>query len=444
VLSPRPYQHALIEAVRAQYAAGKRSVLAVLPTGSGKTVCAAWVIDAARDRGRKSLFVAGRIELVEQTVKKLREAGIDGIRVIQGKRDEGPADADVCVASIDTVKTERWASRLPPADLLICDESHHGSAKTWFRFLERYPHAHKLGLTATPERADGKPLGDLFESLVAGPSVRELIDLGHLVQPHVYPPAGGEKLDPTQVALDPVAAYQRHGEGERAIVFCVSRAHATMTAAEFNDAGMAAAVIDGSMAAGLRRDTLRRHRCGELRVLTSIGVLTEGYDDPGVTVAIMARGFGHPGLWLQCCGRVLRPSPGKTKAIIIDLVGNCWDHGSPDWDRTYSLDGKAISAGVVKDKIRQCKVCGCIRAVGRPCPNGCEVPAEPFAPPQALGMDLVKVNGPMAPKSQRVMVKAIISKRRGWCDSCRGVIAIGDEILWTVGSGHASHRYCRT
>lgn len=445
MLSPRPYQLKLIADVRARYAAGDRSVLAVLPTGAGKTVVAAYVIDGAAQRGRRSLFVAGRIELIDQTVDKMRRAGIDSIRVIQAARDVGERDAMVTVASVQTLVTEKWAGKSPDADLLVCDEAHHGNARSWAGLLARYPHAHKLGLTATPERADGRPLGDLFQSLVTGPSVRDLIALGHLVQPIVYPPVGGEKLDPTEVALDPVAAYQRHGDGERAIIFCVSRQHATMAAAEFNEAGVPAAVIDGSMPAKLRRTTLERHRRGELRVLTSIGVLTEGYDDPGVTVAILARSFGHPGLFLQCCGRILRPSPGKTKAIVIDLVGNVWDHGSPDWDRAYSLDGEAIGPSVVKDAIRQCKTCGAIFAAGRPCPNGCAQPFAGAVAPVSTGAGLTRIDGPLAPKKERATpaVVLIVSKRRGWCDKCRGVIAVGDSIMWTVGSGHAVHRYCQ-
>lgn len=447
MLEPRPYQHAAIAAVRARFRAGKKSVLLQMQTGAGKTIVAAYVIEAAYNRGRRSLFVAGRVELIDQTVHKLGLAGLDRIRVIQASRDVGPKDAEVTVASIQTLVTDRWQEALPDADLLILDECHHGNARTWAGFLRRYPNAHKLGLSATPERADGKPLGDLFDSLVTGPQVNELIDLGHLVPCVVYPPTGGEKLDVKQVALDPVSAYQRHGEGERAIVFCTSVKHAQITSAEFNAAGIASAVIDGTMADGLRRATLARHRRGDLRVLCSIGVLTEGYDDPGVTVAILARGFGHPGLYLQCCGRVLRPFPGKTKAIIIDLVGSSWEHGTPDWEgRTYSLDGEAIKVDIPRDKIKQCKVCGAIFAAGRPCPNGCAQPAMPFAPPVNLGIGLVPSAGPVAPRAYREAagMRAITASRTGRCPSCQSKIQIGEKILWAgPGSGHAIHSKCR-
>lgn len=415
-------------------------------TVTHNTIIAAHCIDAAHARGRRSLFAAGRVELIDQSVGKLHDAGITDIRVIQADRDEGPKDAMVTVASVQTLVTDRWQGCLPAADFLICDEAHHGSARTWSGLLGKYPHAHKLGLTATPERGDGKPLGDLFQSLVTGPSVSELIGLGHLVPIIVYPPKGGETLDPTQVALDPVKAYQQYGEGERAIVFCLNRVHAKIMCQEFLDAGIPTATVDGSMPARLRKETLRRHRCSELRVLTSIGVLTEGYDDPGVAVAILARGFGHAGLFLQCLGRILRPHPGKTKAIAIDLVGSSLEHGSPDWDgRTYSLSGKAINS-VIKDQIRQCKTCGAIFPSGRSCPNGCTQEQMPFTPPTNTGIGLERANGPMAPKANKLpkgSVKQITSHRKGWCDACHGVIGIGDEILWVVGTGNATHKYCQ-
>lgn len=437
----RPYQTKAVADVRAQFGAGRKAPVLVLPTGGGKTQVAAFIIRAALERKRRVLFCAGRTELLDQTVDKLRNADVSDIRLIQAARDTGRPDAPVTVASIQTLTTKRWSGGLPPADLLILDEAHHGAAATWARLLNSYPGVHRLGLTATPERADGRPLGDLFDSIVTGPSVAELTKLEHLVPCVVYPPAGGAKLDPKQVALDPVAAYQLHGNNERAIVFCISRQHAASTDAEFRQAGIPSAVIDGAMAAGERRRVLADHRRGALRVLCSIGVLTEGYDDPGCSVAILARGFGHAGLFIQCAGRVLRPAPGKKRAILLDLVGSVLEHGTPDYERTYSLDGKAIS-GVAKDSITQCKVCGAVRMAGRPCANGCATPAMPFEAPEATGEGLTRITGTLAPRARRDFPIAMVSKRTGHCEQCRGRIDIGDQIYWTTETHRVKHQLC--
>lgn len=439
----RPYQSKNIADIRAQYAAGHRSVCNVLPTGAGKTVIAAWLIKAITERGRRVLFVAGRIELLRQTVNKLVAAGIEPstIRMIQAQNVEGSADAVVTVASIDTLKTERWMRSPITADFLIIDECHHGMAATWEAFLSSYKNSLRLGLTATPERGDGKPLGDIFDSLVTGPTVADLTALGHLARCVVYPPAGGERLDPSQVALDPVSAYQRVGAGQRAVAFCVSRKHAAMVSAEFAAAGIESSVVDGTMAAGKRSDALKRFSAGTTRVICSIGVLTEGWDDPGCTVAILARGFSHPGLYLQCAGRILRPYPGKDRAILIDLVGSSLDHGSPDFEREYNLSGKAI-ASIKKDQIRQCKTCGAMLRVGQVCPNGCSQPDMPFSSPASTGEGLASVDGMIVPKSQRDYVVAMKSKRGGWCKKCSKQILAGELILWHTVSGVARHQLC--
>lgn len=440
-LQLRDYQLLAIDDVRAQYAAGKRAPVLVIPTGGGKTVVASYVIKAAVDRGRRVLFCAGRRELLGQTVKTLAAADVTDVRLIQAQRDEGDPDAPVVVASVDTLRTERWMDKLPPADLLVLDECHHGAATTWSRLLNAYPNVYRLGLSATPERGDGRPLGDMFDCIVTGPSVRVLTDQGHLVPCIVFPPAGGEKLEAKELALDPVGAYQRHGSGERGIAFCTSREHAKRTADEFRSAGIASDVVDGTMAAAARKDVLARSRDGAVTMLCSVGVLTEGYDDPAAVVAILARGFGHPGLFIQCAGRVLRPAPGKKRAILIDLVGSVYEHGTPDAERVYSLDGKAMAAK--REAIKQCRKCGAVYRPSERCPNcGAEAPREPFSAPTTTGEGLTQLTGTLEPRQKREHVVVMVSKRFSYCASCKEPISPGDEILWATQAKLAAHRRC--
>jgi DNA repair protein RadD len=437
----RPYQERAVEALRLAYRRGKRAPLLVAPTGAGKTVIAAYIIQSASALNNRSLFVAPRRELIQQTVRKLADAGIWDVRVIQAANDTGRPDAPVIVGSIQTLTLPRWAGRLPQADLVIADEAHHMAAKEWRKLADEYPSARWLGLSATPERADGKPLGDIFDDLIVAASVRELTDLGNLVPCRVFAPM--QQLDTAELALDPVQAYQKHGADELAVVFCVTVEHARRTAEEFNAAGIPAAFISGKTSATERADILYQWQTYALTVVCNCGVLTEGFDLPALGVAILARKFGHAGLFLQCVGRVLRPHPEKRQATVVDLCGSVHEHGTPDLERTYSLDGEAIS-GVSRDIIRQCPSCGAVfRATGAPgCPEcGTTLPRRPAELPRNTGVGVVDIATTPKPVP-RSFVLAITAKFPGRCRTCGAAITPGEQIWWAKGE-KPKHVDCR-
>jgi len=231
----RPYQERAIAQLRAAYAAGRRAPCLVLPTGAGKTRVAAAVIAAAVQRSKRILFAAHRTELIDQTVEKLAEAEVTDVRIIQADRNLGEASSPVTVASIQTLTTDRWLGQLPTADLIILDECHHVSCDSWGRVVTAYPDALMMGLTATPQRGDGQPL-DTFDAMIVGATVRELMDLGHLVRCRVW--GGPPDLKRGQLALDPVAAYQQHGGDRLAIVFAATVRHAHELVTSFRAAGI--------------------------------------------------------------------------------------------------------------------------------------------------------------------------------------------------------------
>lgn len=426
----RPYQSLAIDALRRSYQRGKRAPCLVLPTGGGKTIVAAAIIQGALALGNRTLFVAHRRELIGQTVDKLSRAGIWDVRVIRAADDTGRPDAPVIVGSIQTLTMPRWLGRLPQADLVVPDECHHLVAARWRTLADAYPRARLLGLTATPERADGKALGDVFDDLIIGATVRELADAGHLVPCRVYAPP--EQLDSDQLALDPVGAYQQHGDGRRAIVFCVTVAHAEQVAQAFNAAGITAAVVVGTSPAEERATALRRFGAGDIRVCVNVNVLTEGFDDPPVACCILARKPQHAGTFLQMAGRVLRPAPGKTRATLIDLCGSVHDHGPPDLEREYSLDGKAIS-GAVRDRIRQCPTCGAVFLVGpQACPEcGAVMPRRAAEPPRNTNVGVTEFVAPQTPR--RAYTLSITARFPGRCRLCSGRITPGEQIMWAKG-----------
>lgn len=405
----REYQQRAIDGVRSSYARGRRAPCIVAPTGAGKTIIGAEIIRLARSRGRRVLFNAHREELIQQTADKLAHAGITDIRVIKAARDLN-SQAPVTVASVQTLT--RWASeRMPDAGLVLFDECHHVVAKTWRRIADSYQSAWLLGLTATPQRADGSPLGDVFDDLITVASVRELTELGHLVPCRVWAPP--KILETGELAVSPVDAYLQHGQGQRALVFCVTKEHAAQVCQEFNDRGLTAAVVHGELSKTMRAQLLAWFREGQIRVICNVHVLTEGFDDPAAAVAILCRKPEHAGTFLQMAGRILRPAPDKHQATLIDLCGSSLVHGTPDMDRQFRLDGKGISKPE-REAIRQCPTCGGVflaaDATEGCCPQcGCELPARLMKQPRAIGVGLVDASGT---DQLRINLQAVAKRTR--------------------------------
>jgi DNA repair protein RadD len=342
----RDYQVKAIEDCRAAYLRGSRSVLLVVPTGAGKTVIGSQVVAGAVARGRRVLWLAGRRELVDQAAARL--PGHVGV-IMAGR--ELDLEAPVQVASIDTLV----GRELKPVDLVVYDEAHHAVAATSRRVLEAHPGAWVLGLTATPARGDGAALGDVFDALVLGPSVRQLQALGHLVPCEVIAPARTYR----SLSEDPVRAWQRLGEGRPGFAF-----HATVDASrafieQLHAEGVTAAHVDSETPAAIRAAAVEAFRARDVECLSSVHVFTEGVDVPAASVCLLARGCGNAATYLQMVGRVLRPYPGKHTARIIDLRGMVHAHGLPDDDREWSLEGKQGQARANdRQPIKQCAECG--------------------------------------------------------------------------------------
>jgi superfamily II DNA or RNA helicase len=226
---------------------------------------------------------------------------------------------------------------LPDATLVVLDEAHHYVAAQWGQLAARYAAAIRLGLTATPERSDGKPLGELFDSIVVGATPRELTEQGFLVPCDVFAPS---RYRPGLIAGDPVRSYLEHAPGRRAFIFAATVEHAGELAVGFNRAGVPAAVVSAATSDEERAAAVEAFRRGEVLALCNVGIFTEGTDVPEAEACVLARGCSSAGTYLQMVGRVLRPEPGKLRAILLDLPGVSRRFGLPSDDREYSLSGK--------------------------------------------------------------------------------------------------------
>jgi DNA repair protein RadD len=188
----RPYQIDVLIDLEQQRDAGKKRIIIVAPTGSGKTViAAAAILLEAKDRHHNVLVLAHRCEIIAQTSRKLHDHGVAHGIIQAGFDHLARPLAQVQVASIQTlcaraVRTKRI--ELPPADLLVIDEAHHCPAESYRKIIDAYPDAILLGLTATPCRGDGRGLGGIFETIIETPQIAELIESGHLVKTRVYAP----------------------------------------------------------------------------------------------------------------------------------------------------------------------------------------------------------------------------------------------------------------
>lgn len=376
-ISLRPYQAVAVAELRGCFMAGYHNLLFCLPTGGGKTVVFSYIAEQAAARGNRVCILVHRQELVDQSCRTLREIGLQHGVIAAGYRQDLSRGCQV--ASVQTLA--RRLHQIPPDyfQLLIIDEAHHAVAGTWARLLSHFNNARSLGVTATPERLDGKGLGGHFDSLILGPDPAWLTAEGFLVPARIFAPPGldlsgikrfdtrkgqhdaEQRLQQGQAMGDAVSHYRRTIADQHngtAIAFCVSVAHAEAVAEACRSAGIPAAMLDGNSDRGHRRRMISDLGAGVLKVLTSCDIISEGTDIPSVTGAMLLRPTDSLGLYLQQVGRVLRPAPGKTHAIINDHVGNCSRHGLPTDPRDWSLDGRQKQRrGTAAQPLTVCPVC---------------------------------------------------------------------------------------
>lgn len=384
----RDYQLNLVQDIRGAYRSGKRSPLVVSPTGSGKTVLFTYIAQGTSQKGNSVVILVHRQELVDQTCRTLHAFGVPHGVIAAGRTPD--RSLPVQVASVQTYV--RRLGIFKPA-LIIADEAHHATAGSWRKVIDANPQARVLGVTATPERLDGRGLGEVFDELVRGPEVKDLIRANHLTPPVYYAPPQSADLssisikrgdfdqreiaaamDKPAITGDAVEHYARICRGDPAVAFCTSIAHAKHVADQFNAAGFRAATIDGNMDRDRRREVVRMLGAGLLDVVTSCDIISEGFDIPRMVAAILLRPTMSLGLHLQQIGRPLRTYPGKERAVILDHVGNLARHGLAEDVRDWSLEGRPKKSKRKKDdepdvSVTQCPSCYCCHSPAPECPE---------------------------------------------------------------------------
>lgn len=345
----REYQTDTVINILHSWADGVRRPAVILPTGAGKTVAFAKLVTVLTRRGDRPAILVNRDELVRQTVSKLLAADPTLlVGVVQGKRNE--LDADVVVASIQTISREARLRKIPPGRFthLIADECHYAAAPSWRRVLD-YFDVPTVGFTATMTRADNKGLGEIWETIVYERDTRWAIDQGFLVPIEArtvtldeldlgkVKTSKGDFADGdlgramAQAGAGPLIAkayneFCRNDAGRlrRGICFAPTIETAESFLEDFRAAGIPSLLVIGSTPPAVRQAAYAATAAGENVVLMSVGVLTTGFDLPAVEVAVIARPTKSKGLFIQMVGRALRLSPetGKTSALVLDVVGS--------------------------------------------------------------------------------------------------------------------------
>ena len=330
-----------------------RRVMLQLPTGAGKTILFSKITKDLADRGKSVMILAHRKELIHQAAGKLYNYNLSPAIIMPdyAYRPLHPLQ----IASIQTLVRRQMP---PKIDFIICDEAHHATAGSYRKIFDNYPDAKILGVTATPIRTNGAGFSDLFDKMVCGSSVKELIELGFLVPPKMFAKpldfdlsnikvTGGDynekalmnTVEEQFVYGDLVKSWREKADGLKTLVFAINIHHSEKIVTMYNDQGIKADHIDGTTPSKKRKRILDNFADGKIQVLSNVGIVTEGFDCPAIEAIQLARPTKSLSLYLQMVGRALRPAEGKDHAIILEHFDNVFIHGFPEQDREWTLKG---------------------------------------------------------------------------------------------------------
>lgn len=417
MITPRPYQQEVIDKLKNSYRAKHKHPLIVMPTGAGKACVLGFVAENATAKKNSTLIIAHRQELIFQLSLTLCNFGLEhqiiassktvsAIKMAQYKsfgRVFWKHDALLAVGSVQTVVRRLDKLTIHPK-LIIIDEQHHLiEGNQWGQIFDQFPNALGLGLTATPQRTDGKGLGRGFggynDDLIEGPQMSWLIEQGFLSPYKIYTTskqwdvstvkkkrngefdekALQEVADKPSIVGDAISHYRKVANGLKGVCYCVSIEHSKHVTAMFNANGIPAGHIDGSMFDDERRQVFADYADDKILIICNQAIISEGTDlesltqKKGITLDVCIDLAPTTSLIIamQRWGRVLRMKPGKT-AILLDHSGNILRHGLPDMEREWSLEGEVKSSRNSEEKaisVRTCPKCFRIHLPEPTCPE---------------------------------------------------------------------------
>jgi len=401
----RPYQQEIYNSVRDGLKVSKKLLVQAV-TRSGKTIIFSYMAKKFDDKNIPVMILTHRQEIFNQTFEKVIDFGINAGQI---KSSKPITKNNVQVAMVGTVrsrlkKQERVRKNLGTKNVkiidepkvVIIDESHHAVSKTWSWVLSQFPNAVIIGFTATPVRLDNKPLCPLFDTLICGDSMKKMIDNYWITDfHHLCPPSPIEEMkinmkggdydkEKQQKHLTTITAaanilkyYKKYLSGLQTICFCCNMKHADFMKEYFNNAGYKSQIIHAK--SKNRKKIIDDYKNGKYPILISIDIVSEGFDIPVCYGVLLLRKTKSLSLYLQQVSRCLTPvyadgynieikeerkkamMKAKPRGIILDFVGNVFEHGSIDMDRDwhsmFNPDQKKTKKKTMIEK-KQCPGCG--------------------------------------------------------------------------------------
>jgi DNA repair protein RadD len=482
----RDYQQRVCDEIFAAWDDGKRYVLAVLPTGAGKTVVFCHVVHQIKI---PTVIMAHRGELVSQMSVALAREGVRH-RVIGPpaltrmcvrahlkvlKYSYIDPNSKVAVASMQSIASHKqdWYNQVR---LWVHDEAHHLLRDNQFgKAVACFPNAIGLGVTATPVRADGRGLGlhadGFFEHMIVGPTPRDLIERKFLSEYRIYAPPNNFNREQIKVSAngefdkqelkvetkhsgvmgDAAAHYKKHAYGKLGLTFCDSIDNAVIMVGNYRAQGVSAEMVSGKTHSEIRTSILDKFASKQILQLVSVSLIDEGFDCPAVEVVSDVAASESYARFAQRFGRGMRILEGKTHMIYFDHVGNVLRHGLPDAPRVWTLDRRERKKKRDPDTIPLTVCLECLQPYERTrkrCPY-CDhyaAPAQRGAPDfvdgdlteldadtlKALRGDIARKDGDFyAPVG--LSIPAQVNARSGWMRRQEQQRSLRNAIAWWAG-----------
>lgn len=382
----RDYQQYAIQQIRDSFRKGNKRVMVYSPTGSGKGELAVALAEAAQENNRKVLFLVHRKDLVKQQWERFAKYQIYP-GVLQGANTNRP-HSPITVGSIQTFSSRKKFGWVFDFDMIVIDEAHLcGGSEQYQQFIKSHNNLPIIGLTATPfSKGLGKNYdwGTMFEDLVIVSTIQNLIDRKFLVDCEMYAPsepdlkgvkivAGdyhqkqlGQAVNKSELVGDIVEHWFKLADDRQTIVFATNIEHSRSIVEQFKAKGVVADHLDCYTKEDIRNDTIDRFRRGEIKILSNVSLFAEGFDCPQTACMILARPTRSLIRYIQMVGRVLRPSEGKSHALVLDHSGSVARLGFPTDELPLELDnGTAKKKEKAEITPKPPKICPRCKAVDK-------------------------------------------------------------------------------
>lgn len=368
------YQQKIIDDTRYEFQNGATGVLMRSPTGSGKTITTAKMLQSIYMNGKTAWFIVHRDELIKQSSLAFKSLGINHGIVCAGYQPNYRASIQIC--SIMSLKNR--LKNLARPSVIVYDECQYMGAKTWDYIFEQNPNSLHIGLSATPWRLDGSGFTKYFQKMVHGPSVKWLIENKRLSDYKLYAPTNfdasqfsiskgdydqaevAEFMQKPTIVGDCFEQWAKYAYGTKTIVFAPSVEFSKSVVDLFNSKGIPSAHLDGTSNDIDRATAISNFSNGKIMLLSNCNLFVEGFDVPSATTLINCKPTRSLARYLQAVGRILRYVDGK-KAIILDQVNSCVEHGLPCDDFEWQLEDRKKKRNVKSEKsespVKVCSKC---------------------------------------------------------------------------------------